>query len=143
MQHLNTLWRLVNAASTVKDIVQQSKTYYFPVTGVITVYLRAENAGVTVSRWSRPQVEATVHLQVPFGWRIATEQDDAGIYIVAKRRAVVGGLSNASFDLFVPHNAYLVFKLEGGYVKLDNLNATLNIAPPDADNQLEIRHENL
>jgi hypothetical protein len=88
MQKLNTLWQLVNAAfvnaaSSVRDITHHTKTYYFGVNGQITFYLQAENAEVNIKRWMRPQIEVTVKLQASFGWRIAAEQDDAGVYSIS------------------------------------------------------------
>jgi len=143
MQHLNTLWRLLSAASTIRDITQESKTYHFAVSGPVTVYLRAEYATISVTRWTRQQVDVTVRLGAPFGWRIAADQDDAGVYLVAKRRAVLGCLSNAAFDLTVPDDAYLVLKLEHGRLILDVVDATLHVSPPDRQNRLAIRQDNL
>ena len=51
MHHLNTLWQLVNAASTVTELARQSQTYRFGVREPITFYLRAESAVVQVVRW--------------------------------------------------------------------------------------------
>ena len=131
LQRLNRLWQLVSAVSTVKEIVQESKTYRFAVSGTITFYLRAENAEVKITRWQRPEVECTVRLQASFGWRVATDQDEAGVYLVAKRRAVVGGLSRATFDVFVPHDTYLLLKLDEGRVTLDHVSGTLELPPHD------------
>lgn len=129
MQKLNTLWQLVNAASSVRDITHHIKTYYFGVNGPVTFYLQAENADVNISRWVRPQIEVTVKLQASFGWRIAAEQDDAGVYIAAKRRMVVGGLSTARFDVIVPYNVYLTLKLTESNLKLQGVDGTLHIPP--------------
>lgn len=139
MQHLNMLWQIVNAASTVRELAQQVKTYSFVVPTLVTFYLCAENADVCLTRWTRPQIEITVRLQASFGWRIETDQDDAGVYMVAKRRAVVGGLSSAAFEVFVPHDAYLVLKLENGQVRLAQVDGTVHIAPPDPDQRTAIR----
>jgi hypothetical protein len=129
MQRLNTLWQVVSAVSTVKDIAQHSKTYHFAVSGPVTFYLRAENAEVRVTRWNRQEIEFTVRLQAAFGWRVVTDQDDAGVYVVAKRRAVVGGLSWATFEVFIPHDAYLILKLDDGRIILDHVSGTLEVPP--------------
>jgi hypothetical protein len=138
MQHLNTLWQLVNAASTVSELARHSQTYRFGVMEPITVYLRAENAVVQVSRWQQPMVEVSAQLQAAFGWRIVTDQDEAGVYFVAKRRVVVGGLSRAVFRVNVPRDTYLILKLRSGHVLLEDVEGTLNIAPPDNAGQMEI-----
>lgn len=131
MQRLSTLWQIVNAASSVKDLTQLTRTYHFAVTGPITCYLRAENGTVSVIRWNRPIIEITARLQGPFGWRIAAEQDEAGVYIAAKRRAVIGGLSRARFQLRVPHDVYLVLNLYGCALHLEDVNSTLHVRPQD------------
>lgn len=139
MQHLNTLWQVVSAASTVREWAQQVKTYTFVVNPHVTFYLRAENADVCLTRWQRPMIEVTLRLQVPMGWRVETDQDDAGVYMVARRRAVVGGLSSAAFEVVVPHDAYLVLKLQDGQVRLTQIDGTVQIAPPDADQTTRIQ----
>jgi len=138
MQHLNTLWRLVNTASTVSELARQSQVYRFGVMGPITFYLRAEHAVVHVARWQQPMVEVSAQLQAAFGWRIGTDQDEAGVYFVAKRRAVVGGLSRAVFRIGVPQDTYLVLKLSGGHLLLEDVDGTLNIAPPDINRRIAV-----
>lgn len=130
MQRLNSLWQIVNAASTVRDITQVTRAYHFAVTLPTTFYLRAERADVRVIRWSRPIIEITTRLQAPFGWRIAAEQDEAGVYMAAARRAVVGGFASARFEVRVPQETYLVLNLEDGTLRLDNINGTLHLNPP-------------
>lgn len=129
MRHLDTLWQVVNAAGTVRDLTVSTQTYRFPVTKPVTFFLQSENVTVRVTRWSQPFIEVTIRLQAAFGWRVATDQDDAGVYIVAKRRAVVGSIASGSFEVSVPLDTYLTLKLENGSVQLDNLNGTLNLPP--------------
>jgi hypothetical protein len=138
MERLNTLWQVVNAtanaAASVRDITQHTKQYTFALPNLATTfYLQAENAVVHIRRWDRPLIEATVRLQGAFGWRIATDQDDAGVYIAAKRRPLVGtfvgNLASATFDVTLPAQVYLMLKLEPGSLFLDHLNGTLHIPP--------------
>jgi hypothetical protein len=131
MHHLNTLWQLVNAASTVSELARHTQTYRFGVmSGPITLYLQAEYAEVQITRWGQPQVVITAQLQAAFGWRIASDQDEAGVYFVARRRPVVGGLSRALFRVSVPYPTYLVLQLSSGRVLLDEVDGTLDLAPP-------------
>jgi len=145
MQHLNTLWQIVGAAQSVTEMArpfvgrQQSYLFNVSASSAITLFLRADNAEVRVARWLKPQVEVVVQLQVPLGWRIATDQDEAGVYVVAKRKRVVGGMSSASFTVNVPQDAYLMLELENGRVLIDDINGALHIAPPDAKGRSEIK----
>ena len=144
MQKLNTVWRVFNAASTVRDIAQHSRTYYFAAGTPMTFYLNADGATVQVKRWTRPMIEVKATLQGAFGWRVATDYDDAGVYVAAKRLPVVGGISSARFEVLVPRDTYLVIRVDEGALLLDNVEGTLHIPPPtDEDkNPLLLRYEN-
>lgn len=133
MQKLNTLWQVVNAASEITSLTRHTQTYYFSTLGPITLYLQAENADVRVMRWALPRVEVTATLQASFGWRVATDQDEAGVYVVAKRKAVLGRMSTGVFNIVVPDDAYLVLKLVDGRVILENLSGTLQVPPLTAE----------
>lgn len=139
MQHLNTLWQAVNAASTVTDLARQSQTFYFGVHRPVTFYLQAEGAEVKITRWTQPKIEVVALLQAPFGWRLATDQDDAGVYVVAKRRPVVGGLARATFSILVPTETYLMLKLVDGRVTLDHVDGELHVPPAAASSAITIR----
>ena len=132
MQHLGTLWNVVNTASHVVEMARASETFRFPMTGTdgaTTVYLHTAHAEVRVTRWDEPQVEITAHLQAPFAWRIETDQDDAGVYFVAHRRPVVGTLAGAVFHIHAPRQAYLALKLEEGRLSLDGVTGTYHVPP--------------
>lgn len=137
-KHLNTLWQVVNAASTVADFARQSQTYTFPINGPVTVYLQAEQAEIRLARWGQPKVDVFVQLQAAFGWRIATDQDADGVYMVAKRRMIVGGMSRAAFTLTVPHDAYLILKLHESSLLIADVDGTLHVPPKDAKGQLQL-----
>lgn len=131
VKHLNTLWQVATAASSVTDFARQSQTqtYVFRVNEPTTVYIRAEQTEVRVTRWNVAQVEITLQLQASFGWRTAAEQDDAGVYVVAKRRPLLGMASSAVIRVIAPQDAYLLLKLENGRVLVDDVWGTLRLPP--------------
>lgn len=139
MQHLNTLWQAVNVAASVTELARQTQTFHFSVSGAVTLYLQAESAEVRVTRWVEPKIEVTAQLQAAFGWRLATDQDEAGVYVVARRRLVVGTLSSAVFSLFVPQDTYLIFKLTDGRVVLNHMNGTLYVPAADAGGSVVLK----
>lgn len=141
LQHLNTLWQAVSAASAVAELARHSQTFHFGVPQPITFYLQAEYAEVRLKRWGYPRIEVTAQLQAAFGWRVAADQDDAGVYIVAKRRPVVGSLSRAVFDVSVPGDTYLMLKLSEGRLVIEDVSGALHIPPPDADGRVALRTE--
>ena len=137
-KHLNTLWQVVNAASAVADFARQSQTYTFSTSNPVTVYLQAEQAEIRLVRWGQPKVDVFVQLQVAFGWRIATDQNADGVYVVAKRRMLVGSMSKATFTLTLPHTAYLILKLHESSLLIADVDGTLHIPPKDAQGLLQL-----
>lgn len=121
------LWQAVNAAAELREMTRERRTYVFHTSGPVTFYLRAEKADVQIARWKLPKVEVSVRLEGAFGWRLAAEQDDAGVYVVAHRRRVLGEFSSALFSVVVPHDTHLALKLEDGQVRLVNVNGLLEI----------------
>ena len=129
MQHLNTLWQAVNVASSVTELARQSQTFHFNVNGAVTFYLQAESSEVRVTRWNEPKIEVMAQVQAAFGWRMKTDQDDAGVYVVARRRLVVGTLSSALFSVLVPQSTYLILNLSDGRVTLNHIDGTIQVPP--------------
>lgn len=134
MQQLDTLWKVISAAGTVRDLAQERKTYQFTVTPPSTLYMHTEHAVIHVRRWHSPKIEIRTVLDVRIGWRVQTDQDESGVYLVAKRRTVVGSMARGEFTVHVPYDTHLILKVEHGAILLDNVNATLQIPPPvDSD----------
>ncbi len=136
MQHLNTLNQLVQAASSVAEFARASQSYRFPVSAPTTFYLHVSNADVRIIRRADVIAEVAATLQAPFAWRVASDQDDAGIYFVAHRRPLVGALAGASFTITVPPATYLILKREGVRLTLDEMNGTVELAGDTAKNVL-------
>jgi hypothetical protein len=116
------------AAATSKSFMQ-----VFEVTLPTTVYVRASQCEVTVRREPGNRVELSASLRASFGWELVAEHDSAGVYIVAKRKRLVGTLSTARFTLTVPPEANLVFHLTPGTVHLHDINGKLTV--PEATQQ--------
>jgi hypothetical protein len=106
------------ATATTKSFVQ-----IFTVNLPTTVYV----SEVTVRYQPGTRVELSANLRASFGWELAAEQDEVGVYIVAKRKPLVGTLSSANFTLIVPPEANLIFHVTPGTVKLTNVDGKLNI----------------
>lgn len=129
MQHLGKMWQLVNAAGAVRDLTRHTKTYFFATPQPITFYLQTEEAVIQINRWARPMVEVTVKLQGSFGWRVLTDQDEVGVYMVAKRRAVVGSFSSALFEAYLPYTANVILQTQNCDLQINNLNGELQLPP--------------
>jgi hypothetical protein len=110
------------ASATTKSFVQ-----YFEIALPSTVYVRASQCEVTVHHRAGTRVELAANLRASFGWELVAEQDEAGIYIVAKRKPIVGRMSTARFTLTVPPEVNLVFDLTPGAVKLASINGKITL----------------
>lgn len=127
MHQVNRMWQLLNAAGTVRDIARHTRTYHFAAAPATTFYLRTESATVQIIRWVKPLIEVTTRLNGAFGWRVLAEHDEVGVYVAAKRRAVIGTLSSAIFEVRLPYDAHTILKLEACDLHIANLNGEIQI----------------
>ncbi|MBE0690123.1 MAG: hypothetical protein IH587_08395 [Anaerolineae bacterium] len=129
MHQLNQLLQVVNAASSVAEIVREKQIYRYGVRGVTSLYLHVEGAEVRVFRWALPTIEVATQLKLGFGWRMASEQDDIGVYFVAKRRRLVGGLAGGVFSVTVPHATHVTLRLERCSLWMPDISTILDLEP--------------
>lgn len=101
----------------------------FPVRPPVTVFVRASQCQVTVHYHDLDHVELHASLYAGFGMRLVVEQDEAGVYVVARRRRLLGLLSRCEFTITVPTYCHLAFNLTPGTVRLQDLNGPLEIPP--------------
>mgnify|MGYP006883605380 FL=1 len=103
---------------------QRSFTQVFAVSRPVTVYVRGSHCAVSVRQHDAPRVELEANLARSFGVELTAEQDEAGIYIVARRKPVVGTVARTELALTVPPDAHLAFHLTPGdvsFLDLDGL----------------------
>lgn len=127
MQRFTKLMQLATTASQVAEMARSAETFRFGVRGPLTFYLHTTQAEVSIGRWGQPQIQVSVRLQAPFGWRIETDQDEAGVYFVAQRRRVVGALAGARFAVLLPPPTHLMLKLDRCRLTLDDFDGTLDL----------------
>ncbi|MBE2183078.1 MAG: hypothetical protein IAE89_06605 [Anaerolineae bacterium] len=137
MQRLNSLTQVMSAASTVADIARKSVQYRFMAADSMTLYVHIAGGALHLHRTESNVIEISAALQAPFAWRIAAEQDDAGVYFVALRRAVIGGIASAAFTLSVPQSVHVILRLEQADFTLGNISGMLEI-PPSNDGEMRI-----
>lgn len=138
MQHLDNLWKLMSVASTVRDFTSDNKTLSYRVGKAPTLYIHIESGKVRISRHHQPEVTIHIQIQPTFAWRTQTEQDDAGVYLVAKPRRGFTGISTGLFEIMAPFDTYFIIKAEQGQLILNNFNETLHITP---DNHIQAIHK--
>ena len=118
---------LGTAVEAVPRVSQQSYVQVFNVQPPITVYVRASHCRVGVRRDPAPKVTLQAEMYRAFGLEFATEQDEAGVYIVARRKPVVGKLSRAEFSGTVPPDTRLAFHLTPGDVVLQDIDGMIEL----------------
>lgn len=131
MQNLTKLTQLMSAAASVSEIALKSQSHRFGVAGPVMLYAHLEGADVSIERRALPYLEVAVQLQAPFVWRVAFDQDDAGVYVVAHRRSLAGSLGGGSFKLVVRPDTWLHLRLDGCKLTLHDLVTTLELPPGD------------
>ncbi len=117
------------AIDAVPLVGQQSYTQVFKVTPPLTVYVRASHCRVTVRRTTEPKVTLETSTARTFGLELAAEQDEAGIYIIARRKNIVGQIARVEFGLTVPQDCFLAFNLTPGDVLLQDVDGLLDLPP--------------
>jgi hypothetical protein len=114
-------------AESATSATSRSFVQVFEVALPTTVYVRASQCDITVLRVPGRRVELSASLRASFGWELAAEQDEAGVYIVARRKRVVGAISSARVSLSVPPQANLVFNVTPGTIHLLDVDGKLSI----------------
>lgn len=109
--------------------LMQSLLRVFAVAKPTTVFVRGSKCRIKVHYHDLNQVEIHANLFYAFGLRFVTEQDDAGVYIVIKRRRLLGMFSKAEFVLNVPRYANLALSLTPGSVHFEDVSGILEIPP--------------
>ena len=127
MQRTETVRKLMNAASTVRDIAFERRAYHFKVESSVVLYVHTEHSHVHIQRHTLPEIIIDADIQVGFGWRVETEQDADAVYLVAKRRLPVGGLAQAIFRITLPPDTDLILKLERCHLTLHDMDSTLHL----------------
>jgi hypothetical protein len=110
------------AQATTKTFVQ-----VFEIALPATVYVRASQVDVSVVYVPGTKVELSANLRASFGWDFVTEQDANGIYIVAKRKPIVGTVSTAKFTITMPPNVNFVCHLTPGALSFKNIDGKVSI----------------
>lgn len=127
MQRLDQLWKVLSVVGQVRDIAIETKHYQFAVQDAITFYVHTEHATIDIGYHTRREVLIKAEFQAGFGWRVQTEQDTAGVYLVAKRKAILGSVSTARFSVTLPEDTYSVLRLEQCSYRIKDVSGEVQI----------------
>jgi len=126
---LDNLWKALRIVGAARELAIETRRFNWKVAAGTTFFLQAEYADIHLAAHERPEVVAKVELQAGFGWQLATDQDEAGVYMIARRKTLIGSIGRAKFDIKLPPQAHISLKLENCQVCLAELNGALDLPP--------------
>lgn len=129
MRHLGGLWQAVKLLSSARNLAIETRRFDWRVTPPSTFYLDAEYADIRLVTEEGGLISAKVEVPLGIGWQLATDQDEAGVYIVAKRKPVIGSISRAKFTVALPSALHISLKLAHCQLRLDDFSARLELPP--------------
>ncbi len=129
MRHLGNLWKAANLLNAARELAVETERFQWDITTPNTLFVQAEQSNIRLALHDQPQILAKVELRAGFGWQLTTDQDDAGVYIVAKRKPVIGSIARGKFHFTLPRGVYISLKLTQCQLCFDDLTASLDLPP--------------
>lgn len=129
MRLLDNAWKALKLVGAARELAIETRRFNWELAPGNTFFLQAEYADISLRTHHRREVMAKVELQAGFGWQLLTEQDEAGVYIIARRKPLIGSIGRSRFDITVPDDIHISFKLDHCKVCLDDLNTSLDLPP--------------
>lgn len=126
-RYLDRLNQLAAAAGTVAELTRSTQIYRYAVGGASHLYLHTGASELMINRHNAPEIVISTLLQPPFAWRIASEQDDVGVYFVALRKALVGAVAIGKFEVSVPYTTHIILRLEEVRLTMASVSDTLDL----------------
>lgn len=129
MKTAGLTWAIDEGRQRLTEATGKTHLRVFSVQNPITVFIRATRCQVAIQYHQLEQVEIHAKLYNAFGLKFVTEQDEAGVYIIVKRRRLLGLVSQTEFLLKVPSYANLAFNLQKGALKVERINGIIELPP--------------
>ncbi len=129
MRLLDNAWKALKLLGAAREMAIDTRRFNWDVAPGSTFFLQAEQADIRLVTHHRREVLAKVELQAGFGWQLLSEQDEAGVYIIVRRKQLIGSIGRCRFDITLPDDMHVSFRLDHCNVCLDDLNTTLDLPP--------------
>ena len=138
MPGLNRLWQALRLLNAAQELASESRQLEWSVTPPNTFFLQAEHCHITLSWHEQRRILARLDLQAGFGWQWTSDQDEAGVYLIARRKHLIGGLGTGKIAISLPHGIHISLKLQGCQLCCHGLNGSLELPPfqPDAPSHI-------
>lgn len=126
---LEQAWSAFKLIGAARELAIETRRFHWDVKPRATFFLQAQYADIRLVAKDRQAIAAKIELQAGFGWQLLTDQDEAGVYIIARRKALIGSMSRCRFDIALPRDAHISLKLEHCQLCLADLNTALDLKP--------------
>ncbi len=133
MRRLGKLWQALKLVSAARELAAESRQLEWTVSLPNTVFLQAEHCDITLAWQEDARVIARMELPVGFGWLWTSDQDEAGVYLIAQRKALIGGMARGRIALSLPRGIHISLKLASCQLCCQGLDASLEWPPFQAD----------
>ena len=135
MRHIGNIWAAVKLIGSARDLAVERRQLQWDVQPPGTFFLEAEQSDVSLIRQDQAQVRAVLELHAGFGWQLASDQDEAGVYLVAKRKAVIGSIARARIEVTLPRDIHISLDLRHCRLCLKDAHTALELPPPILEGQ--------
>ncbi len=129
MPILDNIWKALRIVGAARELAIETRRFNWEVAAGTTFFLQAEYADIQLVAHERPEIQAKIELQAGFGWQLATDQDEAGVYVIARRKALIGSIGRANFDIKLPQQTHISLKLENCQLCFAKLSTALDMPP--------------
>lgn len=126
---LEKAWKAFKLLGAARDIAIETRRFHWDVRPGATFFLQAQYADIRLAANAGRQIAAKIELQAGFSWQLVTDQDEAGVYIIARRKSLIGSMSRGRFDIALPRDAHISLKLEHCQLCLADLHTALDLKP--------------
>lgn len=129
MRHLGNFWKAAQLLNAARGLAVETQRFSWDVTAPNTLFLQAEQSDIQLVLHDQPQILAKIELRAGFSWQLSTDQDAAGVYVVAVRKPVIGSIARGKFTFHCPRGVYISLKLKQCQLCFDDLTASLDLPP--------------
>lgn len=129
MRHLSSIRKAARLLHVARDLAVETQGFHWDVTPPNTLFLQAEQSDIRLALHDQPQILAKVELRAGFGWQLTTDQDAAGVYVVARRKPLIGSIARGKFHFTLPRGVHISLKLTQCQLCFDDLTASLDLPP--------------
>ncbi len=126
---MRRLWKAAALVSAARDLALETRRFRWDLEDQGTFFLQAEQTDIRIAGRAPGLAMAKLELPASFGWQWKVDQDEAGLYIVIRRKPVIGGIARARIQIELPRSLRLSLKLRRCALCLDDFAPTYEIPP--------------